>query len=108
LRLNKTKNENNGSMAGRGSPSPSYINHSKPLIPIAGKPIVPISEDIAKILNEPIEEVAFILGDPAGDDLVKSLENWQKVWGKASIYRQLEPLGTGHAIMCAKDSLGRQ
>jgi glucose-1-phosphate thymidylyltransferase len=24
---------------------------------------------------------------------------------KASIYRQLEPLGTGHAIMCAKESL---
>jgi glucose-1-phosphate thymidylyltransferase len=55
-------------------------------------------------LDEPIDEVAFILGDPAGDDLVKSLEELAESLGaKASIYRQLEPLGTGHAIMCAKN-----
>jgi glucose-1-phosphate thymidylyltransferase len=29
----------------------------------------------------------------------------QGLGAKASIYRQLEPLGTGHAIMCAKESL---
>jgi glucose-1-phosphate thymidylyltransferase len=37
---------------------------------------------------------------------VKSLEELaQGLGAKASIYRQLEPLGTGHAIMCAKESL---
>jgi glucose-1-phosphate thymidylyltransferase len=37
---------------------------------------------------------------------VKSLEVLaQGLGAKASIYRQLEPLGTGHAIMCAKESL---
>jgi glucose-1-phosphate thymidylyltransferase len=35
---------------------------------------------------------------------VKSLEELAQ-GRKASIYRQLEPLGTGHAIMCAKESL---
>jgi glucose-1-phosphate thymidylyltransferase len=36
---------------------------------------------------------------------VKSLEELaQGLGAKASIYRQLEPLGTGHAIMCAKES----
>lgn len=64
--------------------------------------------DIAKVLGEPIEEVAFILGDPAffGDDVVKSLmELADELGAKGSIYRQNQPLGTGHAIMSAKDSL---
>jgi glucose-1-phosphate thymidylyltransferase len=47
-------------------PSPTYFNYSKTIIPIAGKPIVHrLVEDIAKILDEPIDEIAFILGDPA-------------------------------------------
>lgn len=64
--------------------------------------------DIAKVLGEPIEEVAFILGDPAffGDDVVESLMALADELGaKGSIYRQDQPLGTGHAIMSAKDSL---
>ena len=64
--------------------------------------------DIAKVLGQPIEEVAFILGDPAffGDDVVKSLmELADELGAKGSIYRQNQPLGTGHAIMSAKDSL---
>lgn len=97
-------------MAGRGSRlRPHTLSIPKPLIPIAGKSIVHrLVEDIAKILAEPIDEVAFILGDPAffGDDLVKSLQELaQSLGAKASIYRQDEPLGTGHAIMCAKESL---
>ena len=64
--------------------------------------------DIAKVLGEPIEEVAFILGDPAffGDDVVESLMALADELGaKGSIYRQDQPLGTGHAIMSAKESL---
>lgn len=97
-------------MAGRGSRlRPHSLTVPKPLIPVAGKPIVHrLVEDIAKILKEPIEEIAFILGDEAffGDDVVKSLEELaQSLGAKASIYRQDLPLGTGHAIMCAKESL---
>ncbi|AZQ43231.1 sugar phosphate nucleotidyltransferase [Nonlabens ponticola] len=97
-------------MAGRGSRlRPHSLTTPKPLIPIANKPIVHrLVTDIARILNEPITEIAFILGDPAffGDQVVKSLEELAKGLGaKASIYRQLQPLGTGHAIMCAEPSL---
>ncbi|WP_438426199.1 sugar phosphate nucleotidyltransferase [Aquimarina macrocephali] len=97
-------------MAGRGSRlRPHTLTIPKPLIPVAGKPIVHrLVSDIAKVLGEPVEEIAFILGDPAffGDDVVESLTTLAESLGaKASIYRQDQPLGTGHAIMCAKESL---
>ena len=97
-------------MAGRGSRlRPHTLTVPKPLIPVAGQPIVHrLVKDIAKVLSQPIEEIAFILGDPAffGDDVIKSLTELAEGLGaKASIYRQDQPLGTGHAIMCAKDSL---
>ncbi|WOD45081.1 sugar phosphate nucleotidyltransferase [Hwangdonia lutea] len=97
-------------MAGRGSRlRPHSLTVPKPLIPVAGQPIVHrLVKDIAKVLKQPIEEIAFVLGDPAwfGDDVVKSLETLAKSLGaKASIYRQDLPLGTGHAIMSAKPSL---
>jgi glucose-1-phosphate thymidylyltransferase len=97
-------------MAGRGSRlRPHTLTVPKPLIPVAGEPIVHrLVKDIAEVVGQKVEEVAFILGDPAffGDDVVKSLiELAEGIDAKASIYRQDEPLGTGHAIMCAKDSL---
>lgn len=97
-------------MAGRGSRlRPHTLTVPKPLVPVAGQSIVHrLVKDIANVVNEPIEEVAFILGDPAffGDDVVASLsELAEGLNAKATIYRQDEPLGTGHAIMCAKESL---
>jgi len=97
-------------MAGRGSRlRPHSLTVPKPLIPVAGQPIVHrLVKDIAKVLKQPIEEIAFVLGDPAwfGDEVVASLKELaQNLGAKASIYRQDKPLGTGHAIMCAKPSL---
>ena len=97
-------------MAGRGSRlRPHTLAVPKPLIPVAGKPIVHrLASDIAKILGGDIEEIAFILGEPAffGDDVVKSLKELATGLGaKPTIYRQLDPKGTGHAIMCAEPSL---
>ncbi|MHA7059293.1 sugar phosphate nucleotidyltransferase [Aquimarina sp. M1] len=97
-------------MAGRGSRlRPHTLTVPKPLIPVAGKPIVHrLVSDIAKVLGEPVDEIAFVLGDPAffGDDVVENLIALAEELGaKASVYRQDQPLGTGHAIMCAKDSL---
>lgn len=97
-------------MAGRGSRlRPHSITVPKPLIPVAGKPIVHrLVKDIAKVLKQPITEVAFVLGDPAffGEDVVYSLTKLANSLGaKASIYRQDKPLGTGHAIMSAEPSL---
>jgi len=97
-------------MAGRGSRlRPHTLTVPKPLVPVAGQPIVHrLVKDIAEVVKTPVEEVAFILGDPAffGDDVVQSLTELAEGLGaRASIYRQDQPLGTGHAIMCAGDSL---
>jgi len=95
-------------MAGRGSRlRPHTLTVPKPLIPIAGKPIVHrLVEDIAKVLNEEIDEIAFIIGRDFGQKVEADLiEIAQSLGAKASIYYQDQPLGTGHAIMCAKESL---
>lgn len=97
-------------MAGRGSRlRPHTLTVPKPLVPVAGMPIVHrLVRDIVDVVGEKVDEIAFILGDPAffGDDVVESLTELANDLGaKASIYRQDQPLGTGHAIMCAKDSL---
>jgi len=93
-------------MAGRGSRlRPHTHTVPKPLIPIAGKPIVQrLVEDIAKVVNQKIEEIAFVTDksfkvEKQLEEIANSLD------AKASIYYQGEPLGTGHAIMCAKESL---
>lgn len=95
-------------MAGRGSRlRPHTLTVPKPLIPIAGKPIVHrLVEDIAKVLDERIDEVAFIIGADFGEKVETDLKNIAGTLGaKGTIYYQDKPLGTGHAIMCAKDSL---
>ncbi|WP_294244598.1 sugar phosphate nucleotidyltransferase [uncultured Chryseobacterium sp.] len=94
-------------MAGRGSRlRPHTLTVPKPLIPIAGKPIVQrLVEDIAKVAGENIEEVAFIIGD-FGPEIEKSLiQIAEKLGAKGSIYYQNDPLGTAHAIKCAEQSM---
>ncbi|SHE69802.1 glucose-1-phosphate thymidylyltransferase [Psychroflexus salarius] len=95
-------------MAGRGSRlRPHTLTVPKPLIPIAGKPIVQrLVEDIAGVLDETIDEVAFIISEDFGQAIEEKLTEVAKnLNAKPSIYYQDQPLGTGHAIMCAKDSL---
>ncbi|WP_339660836.1 sugar nucleotidyltransferase [Croceibacter atlanticus] len=95
-------------MAGRGSRlRPHTLTVPKPLIPIAGKPIVHrLVEDIAKVLNEPIDEIAFIIGEDFGEKAEVDLrEIAGQLGAKGTIYYQDKPMGTGHAIMCAADSL---
>ncbi|HLF52450.1 sugar phosphate nucleotidyltransferase [Flavobacterium sp.] len=95
-------------MAGRGSRlRPHTLTVPKPLIPIAGKPIVHrLVEDIAGVINQEIEEIAFIIhkdfGKQVEDDLIAIA---QKLGSKGTIYYQNEALGTAHAIMCAKESM---
>jgi glucose-1-phosphate thymidylyltransferase len=94
-------------MAGMGKRMrPHTLTVPKPLIPIAGKPIVQrLVEDIARVCQEPIEEVAFIVGR-FGDKVEADLKNIaEKIGAKGSIHYQDEALGTAHAIMCAKEAL---
>jgi glucose-1-phosphate thymidylyltransferase len=63
-------------------------------------------EDIAAVLNQNIDEVAFIIHESFGKKVEEELiAIAQKLGAKGTIYYQNEALGTGHAIMCAKDSL---
>lgn len=95
-------------MAGRGSRlRPHTLTVPKPLIPIAGKPIVHrLVEDIAGVINQNIEEIAFIIHKDFGTQVPKDLiAIAEKLGAKGSIYYQDEPLGTAHAIMSAKESM---
>ncbi|REC57162.1 nucleotidyltransferase [Chryseobacterium piscium] len=94
-------------MAGKGSRlRPHTLTIPKPLIPIAGKPIVQrLVEDIAKVAGEKIEEVAFIIGDFGAEVEASLLKIAEKLGAKGTIYHQLEPLGTAHSIKCAEESM---
>jgi glucose-1-phosphate thymidylyltransferase len=98
-------------MAGIGSRlRPHTLTVPKPLTVIAGKPIVQrLVEDIASVIDEKIDEIAFVIGTTAkgfpSDTKVKLLEIAERLGAKGSVYVQSEALGTAHAIYCAKESL---
>lgn len=94
-------------MAGMGKRMrPHTLTTPKPLIPVAGKPIVQrLVEDIVKVCGQKVEEIAYIIGD-FGPEVEKNLiAVAEKMGAKGSIYHQNEPLGTAHAIYCAEKSL---
>lgn len=94
-------------MAGRGSRlRPHTLTTPKPLVKVGGKPIVQrLVEDIAKISDEQINEIAFIIGDFGKQVETDLLEIASNLGAKGKIYHQTEPLGTAHAVHCAKESL---
>lgn len=94
-------------MAGKGSRlRPHTLTVPKPLIPIAGKPIVQrLVEDIAKVAGQKIDEVAFITGDFGAEVEQNLIKIAEKLGAKGSVYHQTEALGTAHAIHCAKESM---
>ncbi len=98
-------------MAGIGSRlRPHTLTVPKPLTVIAGKPIVQrLVEDIASVISEEIEEIAFVVGPASkgfpADTASKLLKIAEELGAKGSVYVQEEALGTAHAIYCAKESL---
>jgi glucose-1-phosphate thymidylyltransferase len=94
-------------MAGMGKRMrPHTLTVPKPLVPIAGKPIVQrLVEDIAAVCGQPVEEVAFIIGRFGAEVEKKLLAIATSIGAKGTIYYQDEPLGTAHAILCAGPSL---
>ncbi len=83
---------------------PHTLTVPKPLIPVAGKPIVQrLVEDIAHTTDEKIDNIAFVVGrfgKEVEDMLVRIAE---QLGAKGHICYQDEPLGTAHAIMCARE-----
>lgn len=94
-------------MAGRGSRlRPHTLTVPKPLVPVGGKPIVHrLVEDIAAICSEPIEEIAFVIGDFGAEAEKELIAVAEKLGAKGSIHYQDQPLGTAHAVLCAKEKL---
>lgn len=94
-------------MAGMGKRMrPHTLVTPKPLLPIAGKPIVQrLAEEITKVCGNKIDEIAFIIGDFGNDVETQLLDIAKELNTKGTIHYQEEALGTAHAILCAKDAL---
>jgi glucose-1-phosphate thymidylyltransferase len=95
-------------MAGKGKRMrPHTLTVPKPLINIAGKPIVQrLVEDITKVCGEKVDEIAFIIGSDFGKEVEENLIKIAQSQGaKGTICYQEKALGTAHAIMCAKESI---
>jgi glucose-1-phosphate thymidylyltransferase len=94
-------------MAGQGKRMrPHTLTTPKPLLPIAGKPIVQrLVEDIAAICKETIDEVAFIIGDFGVEAEKSLLQIAESIGAKGTICYQDQALGTAHAVLCAKEAL---
>ncbi len=92
-------------MAGMGKRMrPHTLTIPKPLIPIAGKPIVHrLVEDIAKVTNEKIEEIAFITGRFGEEVESQLIAIAESIGAKGRIFYQDEALGTAHAVLCAQE-----
>ncbi len=95
-------------MAGMGKRMrPHTLTIPKPLIPIAGKPIVHrLAEDIVKVCNGEVNKIGFIIKDTFGKEVEAQLMQIAKdIGAEGHIFYQDEALGTAHAILCAKSLL---
>lgn len=95
-------------MAGMGKRMrPHTLTVPKPLVPIAGKPIVQrLVEDIAKVCANDVETIGFIIKESFGKEVEDNLKEIAKsVGAEGKIFYQHEALGTAHAILCAEEIL---
>lgn len=93
-------------MAGLGKRMrPHTLSVPKPLLPIAGKPIVHrLVEDIAKVCPEKIDDIGFIIHPSFGKEVEENLKAIAKeVGANGKIYYQTEALGISHALLFAKE-----
>jgi glucose-1-phosphate thymidylyltransferase len=94
-------------MAGMGKRMrPHTLTVPKPLLPVAGKAIVHwLIEDIADVCGEPIDEIGFVTGHFGEETEKQLLDIASSIGAKGHIFYQDEPLGTAHAILCARHCL---
>jgi glucose-1-phosphate thymidylyltransferase len=90
-------------MAGLGKRlRPHTLTTPKPLLPVAGKPIVQrLVEEIATVVNEKIEHIGFVTGRFGIETERQLLAIATAAGAQGSIHYQDEALGTAHAILCA-------
>lgn len=93
-------------MAGLGKRMrPHTLTTAKPLLPIAGKPMVHrLVEDIVKVCPEKINFIGFIVNPSFGKQVEDDLKAVAKAVGaEGKIYYQEQPLGISHALLFAKE-----
>jgi glucose-1-phosphate thymidylyltransferase len=93
-------------MAGLGKRlRPHTLTTPKPLLPIAGKPIVHrLVEDIAKVCPEKIDSIGFIIHPGFGKEVEESLKKIANdVGASGKIYYQEQAFGISHALLFAKE-----
>lgn len=84
---------------------PHTLTVPKPLLPIAGKPIVHrLVEDIVRVCNEKVENIGFIIHPSFGEEVEESLKGIaREVGATGKIYYQTEALGISHALLFARE-----
>jgi glucose-1-phosphate thymidylyltransferase len=93
-------------MAGLGKRlRPHTLTTAKPLLPIAGKPIVHrLVEDIARVCPEKINSIGFIVHPSFGKQVEEDLKAVARAVGaEGKIYYQDTALGISHALLFAKE-----
>ncbi|MEQ1586596.1 MAG: sugar phosphate nucleotidyltransferase [Cyclobacteriaceae bacterium] len=93
-------------MAGLGKRlRPHTLTTAKPLLPIAGKPIVHrLVEDIAHVCPEKINNIGFIVHPGFGKTVEDDLKAVAKAVGaEGKIYYQEQAMGISHALLFAKE-----
>jgi len=93
-------------MAGRGTRMrPHTLTTPKPLLPIAGKPIVQrLIEQLADASSESIKNIGFIIAKDFGEQIETELLDLATQKGaKGHIFYQENPQGIAHALFSAKE-----
>lgn len=92
-------------MAGMGKRMrPHTLTTPKPLLPIAGKPIVHrLVEEIVATCDDTIENIGFVIGRNFGQEVENRLLSIATEMGsKGHIFYQDAAEGTAHAVYCAE------
>lgn len=95
-------------MAGWGTRlRPHTLTVPKPMLPVAGKPIVHrLVEDLMASTEEKVEDIVFIIRQDFGKQIANQLlDIAAQLNTNGHIRYQDEALGTAHAILCAGDFL---
>lgn len=95
-------------MAGLGKRlRPHTLTTAKPLLPIAGKPIVHrLVEDIVAVCTQPVQQIGFVIHPSFGSQVEADLKAVARAVGaEGRIYYQEQALGISHAVLQAAEIL---
>ena len=90
-------------MAGKGKRMrPHTLTTPKPLLPIAGKPMVArLIEEVQAACNTAIDTIGFVVNELAPAAQTQLIQQAQAIGAQAQFYLQHEAQGTAHAVLCA-------